>query len=784
MKKILFVINQFYKGGAETSLLNLLKKLDKSKYDIDLIIMNQCPVENAVSLVEQLPKEIHIFDAWKELGKRRAIQHIQERCLLTHTDKETMPISALLYVRQKNYDWAFHVGEWWSPQFVAEKVNAKHKCLWIHSDLSKAEYFQADHYFSFDSLIEYYIFVCENSKDSSLKAYPFIKEKSICIYNINDIQLIKNRADEPVEEDYFSRGLPVVVTCANVRAEKNHERQLAAMEILKKRGVEFIWLNLGATTEVDRCIRIEARAAQAGLKNHFIFAGPRENPYKYMKVADIVAVLSDYESWSMVITEAKILHKPIISTKTSGALEQICDGVNGMMTEFDAVDIANKLEMLLKERQLRETFAKNLEGIDNTQEIIQKFDALIDEEFKHEDSRPQDLLYVIDDINYVGGAHIATKLQIKEFLKRNKKIAIFSSNDPSADIRNELSGVQFVSWRNFPEDNLYHRRIADCLLDTGLTKEQKRYKIKLTFEGKIKNNPKIFDEMVFLHLSKLFSKYNTVCVMSEGSCFRKAVAASSCKRKVQWIHIDYAEWKNQTDWNRQITADDGELYKAFDRIVVLTESIKRRFVNLYPHLENKVIVNANILPVDQIRAKAVQKTRNERILRFVTVGRIDYQKAYPRLLDVLEALYDQGYRFDWTIVGGGDDFNSVFARINNSCLKDSVRMLGMQKNPYPYIKEADVFALLSMYEGLPNTLFEALILGTPVIATNVGGVADIVVPGENGWLTENNESSIEKMLKFIIENTEAVDQMKAKIQTYSYDNKAIIRTAQEVLFGE
>ena len=272
--------------------------------------------------------------------------------------------------------------------------------------------------------------------------------------------------------------------------------------------------------------------------------------------------------------------------------------------------------------------------------------------------------------------------------------------------------------------------------------------------------------------------------MSEGSCFRKAVAASSCKRKVQWIHSDYAEWKNQTDWTRQITADDGELYKAFDRIVVLTESIKRRFVNLYPHLENKVIVNANILPVDQIRAKAVQKTRNERILRFVTVGRIDYQKAYPRLLDVLEALYDQGYRFDWTIVGGGDDFNSVFARINNSCLKDSVRMLGMQKNPYPYIKEADVFALLSMSEGLPNTLFEALILGTPVIATNVGGVADIVVPGENGWLTENNESSIEKMLKFIIENTEAVDQMKAKIQTYSYDNKAIIRTAQEVLFGE
>ena len=67
--KLLFIINQFYKGGAESSLLNLLKKLDSTKYEVDLLVLNQCPVKNGVSLIEKVPSYVNICNAYKENKK-------------------------------------------------------------------------------------------------------------------------------------------------------------------------------------------------------------------------------------------------------------------------------------------------------------------------------------------------------------------------------------------------------------------------------------------------------------------------------------------------------------------------------------------------------------------------------------------------------------------------------------------------------------------------------------------------------------------------------------------
>ena len=67
MKKLLFVITQLYKGGAETALVNLLSRISPEDYVIDLIILNQYPVKDAVSLIPMLPENINVFDQWKRL---------------------------------------------------------------------------------------------------------------------------------------------------------------------------------------------------------------------------------------------------------------------------------------------------------------------------------------------------------------------------------------------------------------------------------------------------------------------------------------------------------------------------------------------------------------------------------------------------------------------------------------------------------------------------------------------------------------------------------------------
>lgn len=781
--RLLFVISQFYKGGAETSLLNLLKLLDRSQYDIDLLIMNQCPLEDAVSLVPQLPSHIYVFDAWKEEQHLSLFQRIRSKALLTAQEKATDPVAALLFVQGREYDWAFHIGEWWMPCFVATRVNAHRKAVWIHSDLSHADYFQADPFFSFDTYFEKYIFVSKNSMQTSCKKFAFIKDKSCCIYNICDITMIRKRAHIPITEDAltFKTDLPVLLTCANIRREKNHMRQLQAMHILKERGLEFYWVNIGAKADLELVDSLLVSARMWGLEKHFLILGPRENPYQYMTHANAIAVFSDYESWSMVITEAKILGIPVIATRTSGALEQLEDGKTGVFTDFSVGDIADKLEMLLKSKTLQNFIRSNLKNFDNTDKILSSFYDFINKPI--ENDRGRKVLYVIDDVNYAGGAHIATMHQIKELLKANCNVTVFSGTVPTVKIRNMLSGAQFIGWQQSEENQLFWKRIAACLLDSQFSTEQKKYKLRMTWESKIKKNPKLFDDWVKSNLSKLFSGYDVVCVMSEGSAFRREVGNSSSKRKVQFIHTDYVGWKYASEWTRQITADDEELYKKFDKIVLLSENIRDRFIAIYPSLKEKTVVNQNLMPVDEIRRQARRITPKGALVRFVTVGRIDYFKGFDRIYKALNKLYQEGYQFHWTIVGGGENFEEVKFQFGQSEFADRIKFTGALSNPFPVIREADVFALFSRYEGLPNTIYEAMILGIPAIATNVGGVATQIENGVNGWVVENEEDAIYEGIKHILTHPEEVAHYRENLKSYHYNNSEVLSKTEEILFG-
>lgn len=776
MKKLLFVINQLYKGGAETSLVNLLNHLDYSKYSVELLILNQCPVKDAVSLINRINKSVTVCDAYMEYQKITIFDRIRAKALYTIEQKGAYYFTALDFIKDKYYDWAFFVGEWCSPSFVAYEVEANIKAAWMHNDLSEAEYFDAEHYFYFADMFDYFIFVSKHSLDSSVAAFPFLKKKAVTIYNINDIDYIRKRAEE--QSDYkIENNKLMVLTCANFRPQKNHLRQIEVMVELKKRGVEFVWVNIGATSDEGLVSRVKEIRDENQLTDQFLIFGPKENPYSYMKQADIVAVLSDYESWSMVITEAKILGKPIIATKTSGAVEQIEDKRTGILTDFSVSDITDCLEALLNNEKVREQIKNNINGFDNTKEIIDSFDELICEGVSSKEN--VDILYVIDDINYMGGAHIATELQIREFVKIGKKVAIYSSNVPNLEIREKLLGVNFLGLKNFKENTIFTSRLTYCLFSPKLTKEERMRKLRYTVSSYLKKFN--YNEMVLPKITILFSKYPTICVISEASLYRKAIAESNCEIKIQWIHTDYCEWKDKNDWTKKITLNDAKLYQKFTTIVVLTDNIKAKFVKLYPHLESKIIVNKNLIPVDEIKEKSKPLSpKNRKPVHFVTIGRISFEKSYPRLIKILSRLKGEGYLFTWTIVGGGEDFERVKLLISTSGLQDEVTMTGPLSNPFRILKESDVFALLSDYEGLPNTIYEALVLGVPVLATNVGGISTQITDGENGWLVENNERKIESMLETILMNQERIDALKENLKSYIYDNDKVIEINKKI----
>lgn len=375
-KKILFVITQFYKGGAETSLLNLFHCLDSQKYEVDFLVLNQIEYQDATSLMGEVPEWIHVFDAVKNRGNGVKLEQLAGKIYRRLFHTETYVKSAVDFVKNRKYDVAISFGEWLSPAFLVKKVNAVKKYVWIHIDLDKADFVNKEELVKYDSRITGYIFASEKSRQSSIHRCPQMTEKSIVVHNILNRQNILSRAAEEVILPQANGSF--LLSVGNLRIEKNYPRQIEVMRILKKKKIPIKWICIGSTVDKNVYGEVSELLEKYQLKDDFILCGADDNPYKYMKRAKAVMVLSDHESWSLVISEAKLLGVPVIATNTSGAQEQIVNGETGIITSFQVEEIAEEIEEFLNDLELQNKIKKNL-ILDNTQNLgILEFEDLLE----------------------------------------------------------------------------------------------------------------------------------------------------------------------------------------------------------------------------------------------------------------------------------------------------------------------------------------------------------------------------------------------------------------------
>ena len=374
-KKILFVITQFYKGGAETSLLNLFHCLDSQKYEVDFLVLNQIEYQDATSLMGEIPNWIDVFDAVKNRGNGLKLEQLAGKIYRRLFHTETYVKSAVDFVKNRKYDVAISFGEWLSPAFLVKKVNAVKKYVWIHIDLDKADFVNKEELVKYDSRITGYIFASEKSRQSSIHRCPQMTEKSIVVHNILNRQNILSRAAEEVILPQANGSF--LLSVGNLRIEKNYPRQIEVMRILKEKKIPIKWICVGSTVDKNVYGEVSELLEKYQLKDDFILCGADDNPYKYMKRAKAVMVLSDHESWSLVISEAKVLGIPVIATNTSGAQEQIVNGETGIITSFQAEEIADRIEEFLKNLDLQDKIRKNLLTDEAMKLGMQEFEELL-----------------------------------------------------------------------------------------------------------------------------------------------------------------------------------------------------------------------------------------------------------------------------------------------------------------------------------------------------------------------------------------------------------------------
>jgi glycosyltransferase involved in cell wall biosynthesis len=376
-KKLLFVMPSLSAGGGEKSLINLLSQIDYSLYDVDLFLFNKTGI-----FINSIPREVNILDLPSDykifasslknsiMGflKNRQIDLAYSRLMFTIKNRLIREAaiseqytweyqSKSFEVLEKEYDAAIGYLEKSSIYFVVDKVNAKKKVGWIHTNYSNSGMdcqFDNSYFEQLDNLIT----VSEECAKSLQENFPQLKNKVTIIYNIVAPSIIYDLSKEDIEDDsLFDRHYTNIITVARLSHEKGLDLAVKSCKLLLEKGYKIKWYVLGDGNEKDV---LERLIEDHHLSNHFTILGVRENPYPYIRKADIYVQPSRYEGKSIAIDEAKILHKPVVVTNFETAKDQINHGINGIITEMSEEGIATEIERLIKDIELRERIVNNL----------------------------------------------------------------------------------------------------------------------------------------------------------------------------------------------------------------------------------------------------------------------------------------------------------------------------------------------------------------------------------------------------------------------------------------
>ena len=242
----------------------------------------------------------------------------------------------------------------------------------------------------------------------------------------------------------------------------------------------------------------------------------------------------------------------------------------------------------------------------------------------------------------------------------------------------------------------------------------------------------------------------------------KIISGSTNPRSVKlaWVHNDFHQCGGISN-NFKSMAAVREAYGKYDRIVCVSDRAKQSFEEVIGHSE-KTIRIYNLQPIKKIIDMSNQPCNFQKEkFTIVSVGRLNTQKGYDRLIGAVKRLNEEGKELALWLVGGGEEEKALRELAAGD---ENIFFFGSQPNPYPYMKQADLYVCSSRYEGFNLTVAEALILGLPVLSTNCTGPTEILEDGKYGKIVENSEEGIYNGIKELLGAPDLLKQYQSKTQ--------------------
>lgn len=341
MKRILFVIPEYSHGGTNKSLENLLLFLNKEMYDISIF----CLYEDGGDYYKKVfaPYILRKSKLYYWLH-----DNVYTRKIIGFYNKVTKRENfTLLYKREvrhlekkHNFDIVIAYQEGTATEFVSYFKN-KNKIAWIHFDYAMLEgIVNLKERKVYYDRFKHIVCVSKAALESMLKVHPEYKDRSTYIYNtLNSASMI--------EASLKSMQVPFDSTCFNiisigrlVSIKQFQEIPKIVCNIKKQTSRHFCWYIIGSGNS-EEWIRSEIE--KYNVQDKVVLLGPKDNPYPFIRQANLLVCTSVAESFSYVIAEAKILHTPIVSNNFPVAYE-VLDNSCGFISSIDDMpELLNKI---------------------------------------------------------------------------------------------------------------------------------------------------------------------------------------------------------------------------------------------------------------------------------------------------------------------------------------------------------------------------------------------------------------------------------------------------------
>ena len=395
-KKIFIAIHYLEIGGAERALIGLLNALDYTKYEVDLFVyehrgefmdmipkqVNLLPENGSYAAIEKPLKEViksgHIGIAlgrllakWK--GKRFAQKHPGKESIAVFQYVHTY-VTPLLPSLHKYGEYDLAISFLIPHNIVRDKVKAKQKWAWIHTDYSFLEMdteVELPVWSAYDKIVS----ISQDVTKGFLSKFPSLDNKIILIENILSEQFVREQADDGLKFKVEGLGstpphpLPLgkgrgvidqepstinLLSVGRLSYQKAFDR---AVTIIDK-GINIRWYIVGFGGEENN---IKKLIAETGMEKHFILLGKQLNPYPFIKACDVYIQPSRYEGKAVTVREAQILCKPVVITNYATASSQVQDGVDGMIVPNDIEGAAEGIAAFLQNKQKQQEIVAYLQ---------------------------------------------------------------------------------------------------------------------------------------------------------------------------------------------------------------------------------------------------------------------------------------------------------------------------------------------------------------------------------------------------------------------------------------